>query len=568
MSKADLQGENMNVTSEKVQRAANITAVDHFKYFLVALLLVSLAALLRVWPLQVLESELPWLTFYPVVFAVALYAGLYAGLMATVLASLSVAFMWPLLVARPFIENGFDLLEMALFIVISTLVSYFSEVIHRTKKRLEQAESFSKTTAEQAQFLSSIINYMPNMIGYWDSDLRCRLANNAYSEWFDKQPEEIIGMSFQELTGEKLFAMNEPHIYSVLSGEPQRFERTLNKASGNVGHILGHYIPDFHTDGSVKGFAIHASEVTALKETQAQLQLAAYVFDKTLNGVVITDAEGIILSVNPAFTEITGYSAEEAVGQTPRILKSNRHDPKFYASMWKDINAKGQWDGEIWNRRKDGDVFLERLNISMVNDAEGELVRYVSIFSDITDLWRKDAHLRHLAFHDALTDLPNRTLLMERLEQRVIHSKRQEWNLALMFLDLDGFKLVNDQFGHNIGDDLLKVVAERLMELVRQSDTVARIGGDEFIFILNNPKGKEAVTYVANRVLNSINKPIEIHGEVHQIGTSIGIAMFPDDGETSVELIENADTAMYAAKSSGKNTVSFFSPEMSTHKKG
>jgi diguanylate cyclase (GGDEF)-like protein/PAS domain S-box-containing protein len=539
-------------------------ALLNLKHFLAALLLVTLAAGLRVWPLQALESELPWLTFYPAVIAVALYAGLYGGLMATVLACLTVLFIWPLLVARPFIENGFDLLEMALFAIICALISYLAEAMHRIQKRLEQTESRSQATAQHGQFIGSIIDYMPNMIGYWDRDLRCRFANNAYREWFDKQPEEIIGITFKELTGENLFTLNEPHIHGVLAGESQRFERTLNKANGSVGHILGHYIPDFDADGSVKGFAIQASEVTELKETQAQLQLAAYVFDNTVDGVVITDAQGIILSVNPAFIEITGYTAEEAVGETPRILKSNRHDPEFYASMWEDINTKGQWSGEIWNRRKDGDVFLERLNISMVHDADGEPVRYVSIFSDITDRWRKDTHLTHLAFHDALTDLPNRTLLMERLEQKIIHSKRQEGNLALMFLDLDGFKLVNDQFGHNIGDDLLKVVAERLLTLVRQSDTVARIGGDEFIFMLNNPKSKEGVMYVANRVLNSINEPIEIRGEVHQIGTSIGIAIFPADGETSVELIKNADTAMYAAKSSGKNTVSFFSPEMST----
>ncbi|WP_269764048.1 diguanylate cyclase domain-containing protein [Shewanella benthica] len=267
--------------------------------------------------------------------------------------------------------------------------------------------------------------------------------------------------------------------------------------------------------------------MTVLKETEAKLKLAACVFENTLDGVLITDANGNILSVNPAFTEITGYVAEEAVGQTPRILQSNRHDQAFYASMWNEIKTKGRWNGEIWNRRKDGDLYLERMTISMVRATDGEPVRYVSVFSDITALWRKDEHIKHLAFHDALTDLPNRTLLMERINQKLINSNREQCNLALMFLDLDGFKLVNDQFGHNVGDELLKEVAKRLLALVRKSDTVARVGGDEFIFILNNPKGKDEITYVANRVVSSINEPMDILGEVLQIGTSVGMPCSP-----------------------------------------
>jgi PAS domain S-box/diguanylate cyclase (GGDEF) domain len=425
----------------------------------------------------------------------------------------------------------------------------------------DQIDLVQKVSTKGEQFFKSIIDDMPNMIGYWDKDLRCRFANNAYSEWFDKRSEEIIGITFQELVGEDLFALNEPHIHGVLAGEPQRFERTLKKVSGKVGNIIGHYIPDFDADGTVKGFSILASEVTALKEMEAQLKLSSCVFENMLDGVVITDANGIILSVNPSFTEITGYTEKEAVGQTPRMLKSNRHEQEFYDSMWKEIKTKGRWNGEIWNRRKDGGLYLERMTISMVSDGDGEPVRYVSVFNDITDLWHKDEHIKHLAFHDALTDLPNRTLLMERLDQRLINSNREQCSLALMFLDLDGFKFINDKFGHNVGDDVLKEVAKRLLLLVRQSDTVARVGGDEFIFFINNPKGKDEVTYIANRIVSSIREPMEIRGEVLQIGTSVGIAMFPDDGSTSVDLIKNADTAMYAAKGLGKNNVSFFSPE-------
>jgi diguanylate cyclase (GGDEF)-like protein/PAS domain S-box-containing protein len=551
----------MNVTTKKVRWLNKATASQHLKHFLAALILVSLAAGLRVWPLQAFESELPWLTFYPVVITVALYGGLYAGLPATALACLAVTFLWQLFASHPFIENRFDLLEMAIFALICSFISYLAEAVHRSQKELKRAESASKASNEREQFIRSIIKDIPNMIGYWDRDLRCRYANKAYREWFGKSPEEIVGITFRDLAGERLFALNEPHIRRVLAGDPQRFERTLNKAGGDVGHIIGHYIPNFDADGMVKGFVTQASEVTILKETEAKLELAACVFENTLDGVLITDADGIILSVNPAFTEITGYTAEEAVGQNPRILQSNRHDRAFYTSMWKQIMTEGRWNGEIWNRRKDGDLYRERMTISMVRDADGEPVRYVSVFNDITTLWRKDEHIKHLAFHDALTDLPNRTLLMDRINQIIINSDREPCNLALLFLDLDGFKLVNDQYGHNVGDDLLKEVAKRLLGLVRQSDTVARLGGDEFIVVLNNPKGIEEIASIATCVVSSINEPMEILGEVLRLGASVGIAMFPADASTSADLIKNADTAMYVAKDSGRNKIRFSAPE-------
>lgn len=432
---------------------------------------------------------------------------------------------------------------------------------HDIKEALKRAEAALAASVKNEQFVRTIIDSSPNMMGYWSAELSCLYANSAFSDWFGMPPEEVIGIRFRDLAGEHLYALNEPYIRGVLAGEKQHFERTLKKFNGSVGHIIGHYIPDFDADGAVKGFVIQASEVTVLKEIEAKLQLAACVFENTLDGVLIADVDGVILSVNPGFTEITGYSAEEAVGQNPRMLHSDRHDEAFYTAMWQEIKAKGQWNGEIWNRRKDGDLYLQRMTISMVRDDSGEAVRYVSVFSDITALWRKDEHIKHLAFHDALTDLPNRTLLMDRINQKLLYSSREQCSLALMFLDLDQFKLVNDQFGHNVGDDLLKSVAKRLQALVRKSDTVARVGGDEFIFILNDPQGVNDVTYVANRIVSSINEPITIRDEVFQIGVSIGIAMFPADGYTSDELIKNADTAMYVAKNLGKNNIRFFSTE-------
>ena len=255
------------------------------KHYLVALVLVCLAAGLRIWPLQVLGSEFTWLTFYPAVIAVALYAGIYAGILSTILACITVTFLWPLFAARPFIENRFDILEMLSFVIVCSLISYLVEAVQRSQKTARQAESTSAANTKSEQFIRSIVDAMPNMIGYWDRDLRCRFANNAYREWFGKRPEEIIGNTFVELAGEHLFAMNEPHIHGVLAGEPQFFDRTLNKADGSVGHILGHYIPDFDADGVVKGFSILASEVTDLKEMEAEKEILITSLQEALNEI-------------------------------------------------------------------------------------------------------------------------------------------------------------------------------------------------------------------------------------------------------------------------------------------
>ncbi|CAM3742874.1 sensor domain-containing diguanylate cyclase [Rheinheimera salexigens] len=550
----------MNDSTEKGLSLTKALTARALKHFFTLLAIVSLVAVgLMIWPNQVLEAEFSWLIFYPAVIVAAFYGGFYAGLITTVFACLAIIFLWPLVVEQAYIIDSFELVKIAIFVITCSFISYSIEAMQRVKKALKQAESVSQTTSQTEQFIKSIINNTPNMIGYWDRDLRCRYANNAYSEWFGIAAEDIVGMTFQQLAGEQLFNRNKPHIEKVLTGEPQRFERSLRKVDGSVGHIIGHYIPDFASDGTVQGFVIQSNEVTLLKATEAKLKLAACVFDSMLDGVLITDANNIIISVNPGFTEITGYTVQDAIGQTPKLLQSNRQSQAFYAAMWHEITTQGRWQGEMWNHRKDGELYLQRMTINLLRDGDGEPVRYVSVFSDITELRRKDEHIKHLAFHDALTDLPNRTLLMDRINQKLLNSHREQCKLALMFLDLDGFKPVNDKFGHNVGDILLKEMAKRLQALVRQSDTVARVGGDEFIFILNNPQGTSDVTEVANRIISSINQPITILGNEFQIGVSIGIAMYPEHGDSSLELIRNADTAMYIAKSSGKNKVSFFS---------
>ena len=223
---------------------------------------------------------------------------------------------------------------------------------------------------------------------------------------------------------------------------------------------------------------------------------------------MVTDTHGVIQSVNPAFTEITGYPAQEAIGQTPRLLRSNHHTPEFHAGVWQKISATGLWQGDIWNRRKNGEIFLAWQTITRITGSGGEADRYVSVFHDSTDTWHKNESIRHLAFHDALTSLPNRSLLMERLERQISLQARDPRCLAVLFLDLDRFKAVNDTLGHAVGDDLLVAVSQKLQALVRQSDTVARLGGDEFVVMLDNPANREEVAQIANRIIAVINEPM------------------------------------------------------------
>lgn len=424
-----------------------------------------------------------------------------------------------------------------------------------------RAEASAVALAKAERFTKSIANAMPSMIAYWDKDLLCHFANSVYLEWFGKSPEAIIGFTLRDLLGEALFAQNEPYIRAALAGEKQVFERSLAKVDGSVGHTLVNYIPDLDPQGQVAGFFVLVADVTPLKRAEAELKLAASVFQNTTEGIFITDAEGIIRSVNPAFSEITGYSAEEAIGQTPRLMRSNRHDAEFHSAIWQEIITHGQWKGEIWNRRKSGEVFLEWQTITRMAGTQSQPTSYISLFHDVTDTWRKDEHVRHLAFHDALTDLPNRALLIERLERHLAIAERERRGLAVLFLDLDRFKSVNDTLGHEVGDEVLKTVAQKLQALVRHTDTVARLGGDEFVILLDNPAHQNEVAEIAKRIVGSINQPMNFAEKTAQVGTSIGIALFPDDGKTPADLLKNADSAMYAAKNGGKNTYRFFESE-------
>ncbi|NJD33495.1 MAG: diguanylate cyclase [Betaproteobacteria bacterium] len=313
-------------------------------------------------------------------------------------------------------------------------------------------------------------------------------------------------------------------------------------------------------DGQLVGAIETLQDVTERKRMEAQLRIAAIVFEAQ-EGTVITDVSGVILRINSAFTRITGYTADEAVGQTMRLLHSGRHPPVFYSAMWASIAHSGSWQGEIWNRRKNGEIYPEWLSITAVEGVAGDVSHYVGIFTDITGRKAVEDETKHRAFYDALTDLPNRILLNDRLQQALVAAKRSENRVALMFLDLDNFKPVNDFFGHDVGDQLLKAASRRILTCLRESDTVARIGGDEFIVLLRTVTDAQHAKDVADKIRLALCQPFELDGHRLSISSSIGIALYPEHGDNGTELSRNADVAMYQAKKAGRNTVEMFAPD-------
>ncbi len=293
-----------------------------------------------------------------------------------------------------------------------------------------------------------------------------------------------------------------------------------------------------------------------------EIRLAAKVFDNMNEATLIVGPDGKIVRVNPEFTTITGYSSEEAIGQKPSLIKSDHHDKEFYEGMWATLLETGLWQGEIWNRRKDGSVFIAWESIVLVKDPEGNVTEYIGSFYDITDKKRSEDRIQHLAHYDFLTKLPNRSLFQDRLQHSIAQADRHGSKVALLFMDLDGFKKVNDTLGHAQGDVLLQEVACRLLGCVRRSDTVARLGGDEFTVIMEDLGGMGDVAMIAEKILVEIARPIMLEEREVYVSSSIGIAIYPDNGKSGDELLQQADAAMYQAKGDGKNCFRYFSDEL------
>lgn len=305
-------------------------------------------------------------------------------------------------------------------------------------------------------------------------------------------------------------------------------------------------------------------DVTEQKQVEERLRLSAQVFETTAEGIFITDEKSIIISANQAFSDITGYSLQEIIGKNALQFHSDQRDCEFFRQTWNSIAITERWQGEVWNRRKNGELYPEWVTISTVKDDRGELSNYIAIFTDISLRKESERRLVHLATHDPLTDLPNRELFYDRLEQALMRARRNRagennhWMVAVMLLDLDGFKAINDTLGHAQGDYLLQIVSKRLQNCVRMSDSVARLGGDEFTVVIENLTDARNPSLVAEKILKSIAAPFLLANEEHSITASIGVSVYPLDGEDSINLLKHADIAMYRAKEK-HNTFEYYS---------
>lgn len=344
--------------------------------------------------------------------------------------------------------------------------------------------------------------------------------------------------------------------------------------------LNGDFLPILSAAGEFCGIVSRLSLVGALMEHERALnaererliqslhcelenrRIAAAVFDATAEGIMVTDVHGKILLVNPAFCRTTGYSEKEAIGQTPVLLKSGHHDKAFYQAMWRQIDETGSWEGEIWNRRKSGEVYPEWLHIDVVRDETGVIRYYVGVFADIGTHKELRAQLMHLAYHDSLTGLPNRRLLHDRLGHAIARAQRNASKVGTLFIDLDRFKDINDTHGHDIGDRILIDAARRLVGVMRANDTVARLGGDEFAVIVEDLEEETDLADIAGKLMAAFAEPFVCEQREFYLAASIGIARYPEDGETVESLLMNADTAMYSAKQQGRGRFQFFSSEM------
>lgn len=316
--------------------------------------------------------------------------------------------------------------------------------------------------------------------------------------------------------------------------------------------LTSSHVEMLSTASSILGAAINNTK------NLRDLKMSSAVYEHTIDGVLITDANNKIIHVNDAFLEITEHSREFAIGKNPKMLKSGNHSKHFYQQMWHKLEQEGYWQGEITNRKKSGEIYIEWLSINTIKNNQGEIENYIAIFSDVTHQ-RKDAHKQaYLATHDPLTGLSNRLLLDDRLEHAIHHASRFGKCISLIFCDLDNFKPINDTYGHNVGDEILKSVASYLKNTLRKEDTICRFGGDEFVILIEELKNFEHLNNILEKINNITKQPCTVDDHMHTIGMSIGASIFPEDGITAEELIKSADTAMYKAKNQGKNRIEYF----------
>jgi len=420
---------------------------------------------------------------------------------------------------------------------------------------LKQSEEHFRTIFSEAPLGIAVIDSLSGKI--YD-------ANLAYERISGRTLAELKSITWMELfhpDDVKEDLCDLAHISSDNISGLNKQKRYV-QSDGTITWVSMIVAPMQGDDKGTSRYLCMVEDITEYKKTENQLKLAATVFQNTDQAITVTDKDNFIVAINPAFTELTGYSSVEVIGKNPRLLQSGRYDKSYYKKMWESLNSTGHWQGEIWNKKKSGVEYAESLRINSIYDGNGNVYRRVALFSDITDKKVADEKIWHQANFDALTQLPNRRMFRDRLAHEIKVSKRTNKPLALLFLDLDYFKQVNDTLGHAKGDQLLIEVAQRISDCVRESDTVARLSGDEFTVILPELDNVIRVERVAVDILHSLSIHFLLDSEKAFISASIGISLYPNDSDNIDQLINNADQAMYQSKENGRNQFSFFTRSM------
>jgi len=436
-------------------------------------------------------------------------------------------------------------------------------VIRDISKRKAAEEALVKSEAN----LRAMMDNSPYLTWLKDPEGHYLKINKVFADYLRlKDAAQAVGKTDLELNPKELAEKYRADDAEVMASRKQKHVEEQAFDGKKVHWLETYKTPILDAQGNVLGTVGFASDVTERKQAEADLRIASVAFESQ-EAMMVTDANSVILRVNQAFTTSTGYSAEELIGQTPRVLKSGHHDAAFYAAMWETIRRTGSWQGEIWDRRKNGEIYPKMLTITAIKDANGTVTHYVGAHTDITERKLAEEEIKSLAFYDPLTQLPNRRLLIDRLQQALASSARSGREGALMFIDLDNFKTLNDTLGHDIGDILLQQVAQRLTSCVREGDSVARLGGDEFVVMLEDLSGPtmeaaEQAEVVGEKILAALNLPYQLAGHDSYSTTSIGVTLFNGHKQSTDELMKQADIAMYQAKKAGRNTLRFFDPQM------
>ncbi len=449
-------------------------------------------------------------------------------------------------------------------LVVMIFPVFYLLMFRPTQKNIEELSRLEQLRRDNEATLRTLLDNLPYQIWLKDSEGRFLAVNEEFARTYGgmKIPD-IVGKTDMDILPPEIAAQYRTEEQEIMNSGTQKYVEKVVVENGQEEWqevlrtpILGDY-------GQVLGITGLSRDITERKRAEEALKLSASIYQSSSEAIMVTDENNDIVDVNPAFSLITGYSREEALGKNPRMLQSGRQDREFYHQMWKTLLGEGHWNGEIWNRRKSGELYAQWVNLSLIRHPDGKIYRHIAQFSDITDRKLKDDLIWQQANFDTLTKLPNRRLFQDRMSQEIKKAHRVGHPVALLFIDLDRFKEINDTLGHAEGDQLLAEASLRILGCVRETDTVARMGGDEFTVILPEFGSTTHVERIAQNIIHQLGSPFSLSGgEIGYVSASVGIALYPNDAANMEQLLKHADQAMYVAKAEGRNRFSYFTKSM------